>query len=287
VTTRTWLELGRTSNVPTVWSNVLCGAVLASGTVRPLRLLVLVVAGSALYIGGMFLNDAFDAAFDARMRPERPIPSGRATRRAVFAAGFSLLAVAIVLLASAAALGITELSAGATLAGVLTIATIVAYDRWHKGFAWSPVLMGACRAGLYGIAALASAPVVPARVVWAAAALLLYVVGLTHIARFETASTLGRVWPSLFVLTPLVLVVTQLSPLVAVVALAQLAWTLRALALALRGGPGRIPRAVVSLIAGIALVDAGFLAAVTTHGAAMAVGAFLLTLVGQRRIRGT
>ena len=33
------------------------------------------------YIGGMYLNDAFDRDIDARERPERPIPSGHVGAR--------------------------------------------------------------------------------------------------------------------------------------------------------------------------------------------------------------
>src|SRR3954453_21514837 len=83
---RTLLVLGRVSNLPTVWSNCLAGWALAgsvplTGDFRqmieqPVRLLVLCAGASLLYIGGMYLNDAFDADFDRQHRRERPIPSG-------------------------------------------------------------------------------------------------------------------------------------------------------------------------------------------------------------------
>ncbi|HLY88157.1 MAG TPA: UbiA family prenyltransferase, partial [Acetobacteraceae bacterium] len=71
------LKLGRVSNLPTVWSNVLTGMALAGAATADCRLLILVVSLSLFYIGGMFLNDAFDHGFDAKARPERPIPSGQ------------------------------------------------------------------------------------------------------------------------------------------------------------------------------------------------------------------
>ena len=88
-----YLRLGRVSNLPTVWTNVLAGAVLAGrATVGPGRAgRSLALALSLFYVGGMYLNDAFDREIDARERPERPIPSGRIGAGEVFALGFGLL----------------------------------------------------------------------------------------------------------------------------------------------------------------------------------------------------
>ena len=73
------LRLSRISNLPTVWSNVLVGALLAGGSLADRRLPLLMLALSLFYTGGMFLNDAFDRDFDAKHRPERPIPAGEVT----------------------------------------------------------------------------------------------------------------------------------------------------------------------------------------------------------------
>src|SRR5881397_4073070 len=89
-TVRTLLLLGRVSNVPTVWSNCLAGWLLAGGG-EGNRFAILCFAGTFLYIGGMYLNDAFDAQFDQQHRPERPIPSGAIRPEAVWAAGFCWL----------------------------------------------------------------------------------------------------------------------------------------------------------------------------------------------------
>ena len=45
------LKLGRVSNLPTVWSNVLTGAALAGAVAADCRLLVLVVSLSLFYVG--------------------------------------------------------------------------------------------------------------------------------------------------------------------------------------------------------------------------------------------
>ncbi len=260
---RTLLELGRVSNLPTVFSNVLCGAALTAEASRALPLALAVLGGSLFYVGGMFLNDAFDAQIDAKERPERPIPSGRVTRETVLAMGLGLLAAGEVLLVVAAPLAPSGVFL--PLAGVATAAAVLVYNRWHKGRAWSPVVMGICRAGLYLIGALAVSTHAEYGVCLAAVTLLLYVVGLTHIARFENASAMGRAWPALFVFSPLLPALTQ--PIVRVqaglpvlaLAVVSSVWSLRSLDLARRGGRN-IGRAVVSLIAGISLVDAVFAA---------------------------
>jgi hypothetical protein len=289
----TLLELGRVSNLPTVLSNVLCGAALSGQPLRAAPLVLATSAGALFYVGGMFLNDAFDAAIDATERPERPIPSGRVTRERVLALGFGMLAAGLVLLAIAAFGGFSPAGAPLVAAGMVTALAVVVYDRWHKGLAWSPVVMGVCRAGLYVIGALAVSERLDRGVALAALTLLLYIVGLTHIARFENASALGRAWPTAFVFAPVALALT--SPIamlregrvVLLLAAVSVLWSLRALLYAKSGGR-HIGRAVVTLIAGISLLDALFAASRAELGVtAIALFCTALTLVLQRRIRGT
>src|SRR4051794_17851653 len=95
---RIYLRLGRVSNLPTVWSNTLAGIVLAGYQpthdlfATPVLFVWLALAMSLLYVGGMFLNDAFDQEIDAKERPERPIPSGLVSSSEVYSIGFGLLA---------------------------------------------------------------------------------------------------------------------------------------------------------------------------------------------------
>src|SRR5215813_6594523 len=87
---RALLVLGRVSNLPTVWSNCLAGWVLGDRGC-PHRLPFLITGASFLYVAGMFLNDAFDVAFDREYRKERPVPSGVISARAVWICGFAML----------------------------------------------------------------------------------------------------------------------------------------------------------------------------------------------------
>lgn len=119
----TMLRLGRVSNLPTVWTNALAGAVLAGGAPAS-AIVTAALALSLFYIGGMWLNDAFDAQIDAAERANRPIPMGEAGRGTVYLVGYGLLAAGILVSFTLGA------AAGAT-GGVLALA-VVLYDWLHK-----------------------------------------------------------------------------------------------------------------------------------------------------------
>jgi 4-hydroxybenzoate polyprenyltransferase len=120
----TLLTLGRVSNLPTVWSNVLAGVVLAGGEWQSWRTAVTLLAMSLFYVGGMYLNDYFDRAIDALERPSRPIPAAHISAQAVAAVGFALLCAGIVLMAS--------MGKPAALAGTALAAVILAPCRGHS-----------------------------------------------------------------------------------------------------------------------------------------------------------
>src|SRR5439155_553254 len=100
---RTLLVLGRVSNLPTVWSNCLAGWWLGGGE-NFSKLPFLFSGVTLMYLGGMYLNDAFDAEFDRQHRNERPIPSGAIPLRAVWQCGLGLLMVGAGLLFGAGTL---------------------------------------------------------------------------------------------------------------------------------------------------------------------------------------
>jgi 4-hydroxybenzoate polyprenyltransferase len=234
-----------------------------------------------MYTGGMFLNDAFDAEIDARERPERPIPAGLADRREVFLWGAAQLLVAVCLAFTLGlAVGVAALALGAA---------VVAYDAWHKHTRLSPVLMGLCRMLVYLTAALVvAAP--NAAVAAGAFGLFCYVVGLTYAAKQEAYDRIGAVWPLAVLAVPVVLAsgwALQNSVAMAlwVALVAWMAWALRLL---FRRRPGDVPRAVVALIAGIALYDATLVAGTGSVALALlAVLGFALTLLLQRVAPGT
>jgi 4-hydroxybenzoate polyprenyltransferase len=135
--------------------------------------LTVAAAVSLFYTAGMFLNDAFDAEFDERVRPERPIPAGDTSRHEVFLIGGALLVAGELLLpARTPVLGLGALLAGA----------ILLYDARHKQNRVAPLIMGSCRGLVYLVAAAAAASVTAGALV-AASIMVLYVGGLTIVAK--------------------------------------------------------------------------------------------------------
>lgn len=291
MTWRVLLRLGRVSNLPTVWTNVLAGVVLAGVPIEGRALAILTLAMSLFYIGGMYLNDAFDRDIDARERPERPIPSGLISPQAVFASGFGLLAAAMVILLAQTSSRAQPGRGAAVLSGLVLAATIVYYDARHKGNPWSPAVMGLCRVLVYVTAALAVAGRVDARVLAGAVVLLCYLIGLTYIAKQETLTEFQNLWPLAFLGAPFVYglpVLVGAGAPGAALYLGFLAWVAWAISLLVRRGRADIPRAVVALIAGISLLDAVLIAGTGRWPAALwGVAGFGLTLALQRFVRGT
>ena len=82
---QTLLRLGRVSNLPTVWTNVIAGATIANTAATVADIATVGLAMTAFYVGGMYLNDFFDREIDARERPGRPIHAAafRARRRSL------------------------------------------------------------------------------------------------------------------------------------------------------------------------------------------------------------
>ncbi|MFO1152639.1 MAG: UbiA family prenyltransferase [Rhodospirillales bacterium] len=292
MTGRDALVLGRVSNLPTVWSNVLAGMTLAVGALDTdvFLLAALLPALSLAYVAGMYLNDAFDLAIDRRERPERPIPSGRVDRSTVFAAGFALLIAALVLLALVGFAGVTGGPVWAPFAaGTVLGVAIVAYDAWHKTNPLAPVLMGLCRTLVYMTAALAFAPLT-ATVIVGACVLWAYLIGLTYAAKEEALNRIGHTWPLAFLAAPVVyaLPIAAGGLLGALLLVTFIAWTGIAVRRLFRRRPGDVPRAVAALLAGICLVDALVIAGQGRPGLALvAVALFALTLVAQRFIPAT
>lgn len=276
---RAALVLGRVSNLPTVVSNALAGLILAGAPAEGLPLVLAALV--PFYLGGMYLNDAFDAEVDARERPGRPIPSGTATRQAVFAAGFVLMGLGLAV----------TVGAGAEPAGLALFAAILVYDAVHKHTVLAPVIMGVCRLLCYVSAAVMLSGQLdrPALIV-GAAGLFAHVVGLTYAARREAYDRLEAAWPLAVLAVPLAWALwSAQDSLLALALCAALAGaTGYGLRLLFRRAPGDVPRAVGLLIAAIPLYDAVLIAA--AGSAAMAIVAalcFPATLALHRVVPGT
>jgi hypothetical protein len=283
----TALRLGRVSNLPTVITNVAAGLALSGAAFGPDLMLSLGLAISVMYVGGMYLNDAFDREIDAGERPERPIPSGQVSATTVFALGFGMLALGLVIVA------IATLARGRGSAGLLAAAAlaaaIVLYDAYHKQNPLSPVLMALCRVLVYVTAALSTGAELTARTGWGCLVLLCYLIGLTYAAKQENLSEPRGMWPLLLMQLPFLgYAVAFANPGVGVMFFLLFGWVSYCLVFLVHPGRRNIKRAVGYMIAGISLLDAMLVASQGFASvAALCVAGFGATLLAQRFVPGT
>ena len=189
----TWLQLMRIPTVFTALSNILCGYLITqqipvAELPQHTHLWLLLLSSAGLYLGGMVLNDVFDAALDAVERRERPIPSGRISRRAAALFGATLLVIGV----SCAAM----VGQGSLLLSGLIVVAVLLYDGYLKSTMAAPLGMGTCRFLNLMLGASAGTTITS---VWqttpmmVAAALGMYVIGVTVFAKNEAgkSSTAG------------------------------------------------------------------------------------------------
>lgn len=189
-------QLVRLPNLPSALADIGLAA-LATGLAGPRWpvLLLLLAASACLYTAGMAFNDFFDLEQDRRERPTRPIPSGALTPRqaAAVAAGLMTLGVALAAVAGVV-LGRLDPAAHPGLpplvAGLLAVA-ILLYDAWLKHTVVGPGAMGSCRLlnVLLGFSVAGSLGVEWPLGPHLAAAVGLYIVGVTWLARTEARAT--------------------------------------------------------------------------------------------------
>jgi len=246
---RTLLVLGRTSNLPTVWSNCLAGWWLGGHTSTK-DLPFLFVGVTLLYVGGMYLNDAVDANFDRQYRKERPIPRGDISTVMVLE-----LAVLWITLGLASLFWVGNTTG---LLGVALVLCIVLYDVVHKLITFSPLLMGACRFFVYPVAASIGVGVTGWSI-WCGLALASYVIGLSFLARRESARGPVQHWPLIFLPAPIVLAFLMNAgdyrKSAALLSFVLVLWLLRSLRTYLWTSDRQIGRTVSGLLAGIIFVD--------------------------------
>lgn len=279
---RALLILGRVSNLPTVWSNCLAGWLLGGGG-NPAKLPFLFLGVTLLYLGGMFLNDAFDTEFDRQHRKERPIPSGAITPQLVWRGGFGML------LLGNALLFVTGPTPG--ILGAVLALNILLYDAVHKAFTFSPIIMGGCRVFVYLIAAATGESGVTGYAAWSGLALGAYVVGLSFVARRESLRSRPPYWPVALLAVPLALALLMNAGAyrdsALLVALILVLWVLRALRTTYWTQMPNVGRTVSALLAGIVFVDWLAIAHAPRELAAAFIALFVAAILCQRYVPAT
>ena len=286
---KTLLELGRISNLPTVWSNVLAGIVIAGGAIGLQSTSILIASLSLFYIGGMFLNDAFDTEFDIIERPERPIPSKKITQKIVFIIGFTLLFFGMFLLyIEALTTNVFNLNLILFL-GMLLSTFIIIYNKYHKNNPYSPLIMGLCRISIYFIVSAFFLSYFNTHIFEASIFLLSYLIGLTYLAKQENVGYLKNQWPLLFLIAPIIYGYTLIENCFSYVALGIFIINIFiALYFTYSEKNRSIKKSVTLLISGICIYDAIL---IIHHGevnlAILSLTFFVLTLFFQKYISGT
>ncbi len=181
-----YLQMMRPANILTAWADILLGYAasgaalsLATGafseSLLPLGWLLLSTSG--LYGGGVVFNDVFDAELDAEERPERPIPSGRASKQEAAVLGTVLLSVGVL-----AAAQVSWLSAALA---AFVVAAALGYDAIAKHNPLiGPLTMGLCRGAnlLLGVSAVS----LSVQTYWFLALIpIVYIAAITTISRGE------------------------------------------------------------------------------------------------------
>jgi 4-hydroxybenzoate polyprenyltransferase len=156
MTAAAFLRACRAPNAPTAAADAYAGAFLAGLSFDDWRVHVVASGSALLYMGGVALGDVVDADKDRVLHPERPIPSGAISKRALGIFGAALLC-------GGAATGFVAgpLALGATAATLASISAYV-FGRGARGVRSSSMaaarasnlLRGSAIAGAFGSEAL-------------------------------------------------------------------------------------------------------------------------------------
>ncbi len=279
-----YLALARISNSPTVVSNTLAGGALAGALWPDGKLGLIAIVMVLFYMAGMYLNDLMDYAVDCRERPERPLPAGIVSPSAAVAVALTLFGCGSLLLWS--------VGPHPFLSGLVLIALIICYDRWHKSNPLSPLLMALCRLMVYITAFLAFSVQSLSTLLIPGSLLVLYVIGLTYIAKTENKPSMTNVSIVATLFLPTVYFTARQLQQVQWVTLPLILfftiWVAYSVSFAFRSPKRQVGRTVGQLIAGISLLDALVLAASgSLPGTLLALLSFAFTLYLQRYVRGT
>lgn len=255
---RSYFDLIRLPNVVGAVADPLAGFLFVGGSlVDWTRIAPMVGASALLYGGGVVLNDLCDADRDARVRPERPIPSGHISRSRACMLAVSFLAGGLFVCAA--------LSLRSAVVGALLVACIILYDAVLKSTPMAPPVMGLCRALNLLLGASVVVGVPPTPVLVPAGLVGLYITSVTYFAREEAGTSpperirIGTAGVLLAVgglaILPYLMGRDSLGYVLGVVLLAGII-ARRGLSAAAAPSPGRVQVAVKTYLASLILFDA-------------------------------
>lgn len=185
-----YAQLLRLPNVFTAFADILMASCVTGAIASPFpNVALLLLASGSFYLSGMVWNDIFDREEDNRLRPFRPIPSGRVKLKSaiVLATILSVFGVA-----TAAHISYWYHTYTILIAFILML-MIIAYDGWLKSTRIGPLAMGSCRLLNVLLGLSISTDSLTSLLGWQVAGIVgLYVVGVTWFARTEEVSSARR-----------------------------------------------------------------------------------------------
>lgn len=199
-----WAQLVRLPTVFTVIAQVIAAFIVAAGSADAAtdampRLVLILLAGIAVYWTGMILNDVWDLEEDLRDRPSRPLPSGQIAVAQARNVAWGLAAVSIILagLSGVVAAGDLATTLAPVIIAALLVISVVLYNGPLKSTPLAPIMMGICRMLCFLLGASPLAIVGGAQFmqpqIWFADHILtisvafgIYIAGITTVSRMES-----------------------------------------------------------------------------------------------------
>lgn len=202
-----WAQLVRLPNSFTLISDTTAASLVVGSYLLPVPVFALTMLSSfCAYWAGMILNDVVDIEEDRISRPTRPLAAGRIspTIAGHVANGMLLIGPLLILIATTIYTS-QKLWMGAAFAAAVVLSLAVrSYNSPLKHTFIGPVLMGSCRslnilmAGCCMLS-VGESEAAPMALVWYAAAIGLYIMGVTVYAkREESDSQVGTLALGLF-----------------------------------------------------------------------------------------
>ncbi|MBC8200463.1 MAG: UbiA family prenyltransferase [Planctomycetes bacterium] len=280
--TEAWLGMLRISNAPTIVSNIFVGTAIAIQSDyfvwNASYDLFLAICILAIYFAGMILNDAFDAKYDKKLRPERPIPSGIVTRAAAWILGIAILV----------AVSIFGYGHGSAQGLLLLVVAVLLYTFFHRWLIPAILFMAACRGLVYFIVANPVQGADLTLLITFSIALACYTAVLTCIGSFENKKDTKYAWVTwLLMLPPTYVVLNNLTtswiaciPLAGMAYWIWLAWV--------NFQSGNKISGMHKILSGFCLLDCVLAVSLGQYGiAVLCLACFITTVAFHRKILGT
>ncbi len=196
-----WAQLVRLPNSFTLISDTTAAALIAGSFLMPASAFALtLIASFCAYWAGMILNDVVDIEEDRIARPTRPLPAGRISPVITghVATGMLIIGPLLILVVSAFHQSQQLWMGAAFLSAALLSLCVRSYNSRLKHTFIGPVLMGLCRtlnilmAGC-SMLSVGEVEMVPVALLWYAAAIGMYIMGVTVYAKREESDSSASV----------------------------------------------------------------------------------------------